>query len=101
MDDIDVYTAIAVMAAVTLGTRLGGPILVARFPKSGRLDAVLNAMANAVFAGVVGTVMMSGGLRESAAILTAAIVMYGSNRPMTAMIAGVAVAAAWRFWIGG
>ncbi len=93
--DLAAYGATALLAALTLAMRLGGPALMARAPMTARVRRFLDGMASAVLAALVATIVAKGGLRELAAAGVAAAAMLGLGNASVAMLAGVAVAAAW------
>ena len=95
MPEPSMLLAIAVMALVTLATRLGGPFLARVAPPGPRTERALAAASHAVLAALVASFLAAGGAREAAAVAAAAIVSLSGRGPGPAMIAGMAVAALW------
>lgn len=89
--------AIAAIALATYATRAAGLLLVS-FAKIGRrLETALRAGALGVLAALVALGVASDGARGAGAIGAAMLVAVLTKRPALALIAGVAVAATWRF----
>lgn len=89
------YTAILVMAAVTLFTRLLGPEIMLRVAPSPAVERFLEGLATAVLAGIVASFLAQNGLREAAAVAIAVVVMLIGRSAALAMLVGMLVAAVW------
>jgi len=99
--DLSAALAIALMIAVTFGSRLAGPLIMSRVGLSPRIERFLDGLSVSVIAALVASIVAQGGLREAAAVAVAAIVMLGARSAIWAMLAGVACAAAWSAVTGG
>lgn len=99
-NDLAAYTAILIMAAVTLATRILGAEIMQRVSASKRLERSLDALSSSVIAAIVASFVAQHGLREAMAVAMAGIVMLAFNSAIWAMIAGMAVAAFWAALIG-
>lgn len=100
-DDLTAVVAIALMAAVTLATRLGGAVVMRHIPNSARVERFLEAMASSVIAALVVTVVAQGGLREAVAVTLAGLVMLAAKNALAAMVVAMVAAAAWTALAGG
>ena len=94
------WLTIFMMALAIYGTRVAGVELMALFPMTPRLEAFLKSMALSVLVAIVTTALARGGLRESAAVLAAAIVIMISKSAFAAISAGLLVAAAISWFAG-
>ncbi|MFK7791980.1 MAG: AzlD family protein [Devosiaceae bacterium] len=94
------YAAIAVMALVTLGTRLGGAFIMRFVTLSPRVTVFLEAMSASVLAAIVATFLVSNGTREMAAVGVAVILMLATRSAIWAMVGGLATGAAWTILLG-
>lgn len=99
-DVVSAWLAILLVSGVTLASRLSGPILMARLPMSATVERFLQNLSLSVIAALVASMLMRGGLREAAAVTTAALVMIVFRKSIWAMGAGMLVAAAWTFVAG-
>lgn len=93
------YLAIAVMAAVTLATRLGGAYLMRFVTLSPRVTHFLDAMSASVLAAIVATFVVNNGSREAAAVGVAILVMLATRSAVWAMVAAMAFAAGWTYFL--
>ena len=98
--DLAAYTAILVMAAVTLATRFLGAAIMQRVSASKRVERFLDALSSSVIAGIVATFVAQNGLREAMAVALAGMVMLAFNSAIWAMVSGMVVAALWAALIG-
>lgn len=87
--------AIALMAAITVATRVGGPIVMQRIGASDFATRFLDAMASSVLAALVASFVARGGLREAAAVAVAALAMLLARNAIVALVAGMALGALW------
>lgn len=100
IDATSAYIAIAVMALVTLGTRLGGAYVMRYVPMSPRVERFLEAMSSSVLAAIVVTFLARGSWREMAAVAVAIGVMLAVRSPVWAMVAAMACAGVWSVLLG-
>ncbi len=98
--ETSVYITISLMALLVYGTRIAGTELMTMFRMTPKVEAVLKSMAASVLIAIVASECARGGLRESAAILAAAITMALSKNSLAAMTTGVAVAASYTWFYG-
>jgi uncharacterized membrane protein len=89
------YLAIAVMAVVTLGTRLGGAFVMRFVALSPRVTSFLEAMSASVLAAIVATFLVTNGTREAVAVSVGILVMLATRSAIWAMVAAMALAAGW------
>lgn len=99
-DPVVAYVTIAVLAAVTLGTRLGGAAVMRLVPISDRVTRFLEAMSVSVLAAIVVTFLAQGGARELVAVATAVGLMVMARSPVWAMVSAMAAAALWTLIAG-
>lgn len=95
VDATTAYLAIAMMALVTLGTRLGGAYIMRFVTLSPRVTGFLDAMSASVLAAIVATFVVNNGTREGLAVGAAILVMLATRSAVAAMVAAMAFAAAW------
>jgi uncharacterized membrane protein len=95
VDATTAYLAIAIMALVTLGTRLGGAYVMRFVTLSPRVTGFLDAMSASVLAAIVATFVVNNGTREGLAVGAAILVMLATRSAVAAMVAAMAFAAAW------
>ncbi len=84
---------IALMALVTLLTRLGGVLLMSFVPMGRRVEGFINAMAGSVLVAVLVPVAVKTDTAGQLALLATAGLMLLYRRPMPAIAAGILVAA--------
>lgn len=99
IDDLTVWTAIVLIASVTLASRLAGSFLMSHVGASARIERFLDGLSVAVIAALVASILAQNGLREAAAVALAVLVMLRSANATWAMIAGMAVAALWTHFL--
>lgn len=99
-DAFTAWAAILLAAALTLATRLAGPIVMTFLPMSPRVERFLQNLSLAVLAALVASMLVRGGLREAASVAVAVAVMALARRSIWAMGAGMACAAAWTYLAG-
>lgn len=88
------------MALVTLATRLAGALVMRYVPNLAWVERFLEAMASAVIAALVVTVVAQNGMREAVAVALAAATMLALKNPQAAMVTGMVAAATWTFVAG-
>lgn len=93
------YLAIAVMALVTLGTRLGGAFVMRFVTLSPRVTSFLEAMSVSVLAAIVVTFIVKNGTREALAVGIAILVMLATRSAIWAMFAAMAFAAGFTVFL--
>ena len=99
IDDLTVWTAIVLIASVTLASRLARSFLMNHVNASARIERFLDGLSVAVIAALVASILAQNGLREAAAVALAVLVMLRSANATWAMIAGMAVAALWTHFL--
>lgn len=87
--------AIALMALATLATRLLGPEIMRVIGDSARARRFVEALSLSVLAAIVAAALSRGGAREAAAVAAACLAMWLTRSAALAMVAGMALAAAW------
>lgn len=88
--------AVAVMALVTLGTRVGGLWLMRFVPLTPRIEAFLRHLSASVLVALVLPAALTGGTAAWLAIGVAGGLAARRMPILPAMLAGVAAAALWR-----
>jgi uncharacterized membrane protein len=92
--NVDDVLAIVAMAVATYATRIGGMLLGARLPRTGRVKQALDALPAAVLTAVIVPAVTAG---RAEMIAGAATVLAATRLPMLAAIAiGMACAAVLR-----
>ncbi|MCA0964780.1 AzlD family protein [Salipiger bermudensis] len=89
------WVAISLLVAVTLATRLAGPLAMARIGASPRVERFLEGVSVSVLAALVASIVAQGGTREAVAVGLAGVVMLATQSAVWAMIAGMVLAAGW------
>ena len=97
--DLSTWAAICVVAGVTFASRLAGSFLMARVEASARVERFLDGLSVGVIAALVASTLVQNGLREGAAVALAVLVMLRSANAAWAMVAGMALAAAWTHFL--
>ncbi len=97
VDATSAYFAIALLALVTLGTRLGGATVMRFVTFSPRVTVFLEAMSASVLAAIVVTFVVSNETREAAAVGIALLIMLATRSAIWAMVGGLLTGAAWTF----
>jgi len=100
LDRDSVWLIIALVACVTLTSRLIGPFIMRVVPITGRVERFLDGVAVSVIAALVASSLAGQGEREMAAVGLAALVMIATRSPVAAMVAGIALGAGWTYWLG-
>jgi|GEM_PF-4226724 len=99
-DAISAWIGILLVAGVTVGSRLSGPLLMTYLPLSIRVERFLQNLSLSVIAALVASMLARGGLREAAAVVMAGGVMVLLRKSIWAMGAGMICAAGWTFFAG-
>lgn len=99
VDPTTAYLAIAMMAFVTLGTRLGGAFVMRFVTMSPRITSFLEAMSVSVLAAIVVTFIVNNGTREALAVGVAVLVMLATRSAIWAMFIAMAFAAGWSLFL--
>lgn len=97
--DLSTWAAIFIVAAVTLASRLAGSFLMARVETSPRVERFLDGLSVGVIAALVASTLAQNGLREGAAVAIAVLMMLRWANAAWAMLAGMALAAAWTHFL--
>jgi uncharacterized membrane protein len=95
-----VIAAILAMGAVTYAMRAGGFWLMAHVPLTARVRRMLEALPGTVVVATVLPIAVREGVPAMLAIAAAVAVMMIRRNDFLAVIAGMAVAAAARAWLG-
>lgn len=93
--EIAAWIAILLVAGVTFASRLAGAMLMSRVTPSRAVERFLNGLSVSVIAALVASIVAQGDLRDAAAVALTSLVMLASRRAVWAMVAGMALAAAW------
>lgn len=96
-NDLSTWLALAVVAAMTFGTRIAGALLMARFETSPRVERFLDSLSVAVIAALVASVLAQAGGREVLSVALAILIMVVTRSAIGAMVAGMAGAALWSY----
>jgi uncharacterized membrane protein len=98
----DVMIVIAVMAFVTIALRVGGFWLMGFVPVTPRIKRMLNALPGSIIAAAVLPVVVQGGPVAALAVVSAMISMWLTRSDFVAVITGMGMAAAARYFgLGG
>lgn len=96
---LGVLALIAIMTLVTLATRFGGVFLMSFVRISPRVESFINAMASSVLIAIIVPMAYEGDLGARLALLTTAVLVIVTRKPLPAIAAGIAAAAAARFFL--
>ena len=96
MNTTDALFVVAMMAIVTLATRLGGVWFMSFMPLSTRVEAFLRYLAGSVFVALVVPAVARGGPAAMTAVGVAVGAMLVTRKVMASMAIGVAAAALYR-----
>lgn len=91
---------IGLMTLVTLATRFGGVWVMSFIPINRRVESFINAMSGSVLIAIIVPMAVEGDVAARLALLATALVMLATRHTMTAIGAGIATAAGWRFLFG-
>ncbi|GLS34878.1 hypothetical protein GCM10010869_04660 [Mesorhizobium tianshanense] len=94
-NDLSTWAAIALIAGVTLATRLAGSVLMSRVEPSPKIERFLDGLSVSVIAALVASFLAQNGFREAISVGLASLVMLRSKNAVWAMVTGMAIAAAW------
>ena len=92
-----VLLVIAIMALVTLVTRLGGVFLMSFVTINPRIEGFINAMASSVLIAILTPMAFDGDIGARAALGTTAVLMLAFRKPLPAIVAGILAAGAVRY----
>ncbi|MGM0766808.1 MAG: AzlD family protein [Pseudomonadota bacterium] len=90
---------IVIMTVVTLATRYGGVFAMSFVRISPRIESFINTMASSVLIAIVVPMAFDGDAGARAALATTAAVMLVLRKPLPAIGAGIAAAAAVRYLV--
>jgi len=90
-----IYGTILLLGAITLATRLAGPLIIGAFEDSPGLRRFLEAMSAGVLSALVASQLVQGGPREWLAMAVAALVTWITRSAAIALISSAAAAAIW------
>lgn len=93
---ISTLAIIFLMSVVTLSTRWGGVFVMGYLPFGRKLKQFITAMSGSVLVALLTPMAVEGDLAAKLALLTTAMVMLITKKPLLAMILGVASAAGFR-----
>ncbi len=99
--DLPIWLIVPLVAAIVFATRALGPVLMTRISLSPRMTRFLDGLAISVIVAMVATALAKAGLREAAAVALAVTVMLTARSVFWAMVAGIALAAAWSHFLPG
>ena len=94
VDPLAAYAAIVLLGAITLATRVSGPLIMAYVTITPRIEAFLKYMAISVLISIVLPATLKGEPRIWLAVAASAPVALATRSAIGAMFAGIAVAAA-------
>ena len=94
------YLAVLGMAVASYACRVGGFLLMGWVPITPRLEAALRAMPIGVMTGIVAPYVAAGRPPEIAGLAAVAVVMKLTRNDLAAALAGAAVVALGRRFIG-
>ena len=92
-DDFSALTAVLIIAAVTLSTRVAGVWISSRFMRTTRLECFLKHMSISVLVAIVTQAMLTDGNRAWIAAAVAALGTVCTGSVTGAMVLGVCAAA--------
>ncbi len=99
--EFSAWAAILLVAAITVGSRLAGPLLMTRVRVSPALERFLDNLSISVIAALAASLVAAGGLREAVSVALACGVMLRTGSAVRALAAGMLAAAAWTLVRGG
>lgn len=94
----DVMIVVGVMALVTIILRTAGFWLMGFVPVTPRVKRMLNALPGSIIAAAVLPVVVQGGLVAALAVVSAMVSMWLTRSDFVAVITGMSVAAAARYF---
>lgn len=96
---LGILVLIAIMAVVTLATRFGGVFLMSFVRISPRVESFINAMASSVLIAIIVPMAYEGDPGARLALLTTAVLVIVTRKPLPAIAAGMAAAAGARYFL--
>lgn len=90
---LSAFGVVVIMALVTLSTRWGGVFVMSFVPIGYRVKQFIHAMSGSVFVALLTPMAVAGDNGARLALLTTAVVMLASKKPLLAISAGVVAAA--------
>ncbi|AYN96987.1 AzlD domain-containing protein [Pseudomonas sp. LTJR-52] len=87
---------VLIMAVVTLATRWGGVFVMSFVPINLRVQQFISAMSGSVLVALLAPLALEGDNAARLALLTTALTMLLTKKPLPAITAGVLVAALFR-----
>lgn len=96
MTSTDALFVIAMMAVVTLATRIGGVWFMSFMPLSARVEAFLRYLAGSVFVALVVPAVARGGPAAMVAVGVSVAAVLVTRKALISMAIGVAAAALYR-----
>ena len=90
---IGALAVVLAMALVTLATRWGGLFVMSFVPIGGRVKRFIEAMSGSVLVALLAPLALNGDAAARIALLTTAVVVVVSKRPLPAITCGVLAAA--------
>src|SRR5690554_6610088 len=94
--NITILVLIAIMALVTLATRLGGIYIMSLVPLKPGIQRFIQAMSSSVLVALLAPMALAGDTAARFAMLTTIIVMLIARKPLIAITCGVIAAALFR-----
>ena len=93
--DLETFLAIMAMAVATAATRLAGPSLARRLPRTGPVTAAIEAAPGAILIAIVAPIIVAAG--PAGAVAAAVTVLVARNAPtLVAIVCGTATVALLR-----
>ncbi|WP_338088404.1 AzlD family protein [Nitrincola alkalilacustris] len=89
---------IVIMGLVTLLTRVGGVLVMSFVPINQRVEGFINGMSGSVLIAILVPMAWQGDTGARMALLVTCVMMFLIKKPLPAITAGIATAAAWRFF---
>ncbi|RUO44381.1 branched-chain amino acid transporter [Aliidiomarina taiwanensis] len=94
--NINILVLIALMALVTLATRLGGVYIMSLVPLKPRVQRFIQAMSGSVLIAILAPMALAGDAAARFAMLATIVVMLVVKKPLIAISCGVLAAALFR-----
>jgi uncharacterized membrane protein len=94
VDEWTAFAAVSLLAAITLATRISGPLIMSYVVITPRIEAFLKYMATSVLISIVLPATLKSEPRIWLAVAASTLVAATGRGVMSAMLTGIAVAAA-------